>query len=225
MTLSQQTLEKNQIELLTLDELFKQIPKWNKYFISNYGRLLHKNNKGKYTIVNPTISHSGYFTYTLSKPARNYNGKKVRGKNGKPKTIRKCKPANQLVATLFVTNPYPECEYSISDLQVHHKNRVRTDNYYKNLMWLCKNKNGRKDHDFMHSVKKVSIYNKETGQFRTYNDIDRLLKKIDVNIMEFIDTVKDDELHLKSGDGKWNVYYINNHFVGIQFYIKKSSQI
>lgn len=82
VTLSLKKLLENGIELIAKDEVFAKVVNWNKYFISNHGRLIHKNCKGKYRIVNPSITSGGYLTYTLSKPARTYNGKKVRDANG-----------------------------------------------------------------------------------------------------------------------------------------------
>ena len=70
--LSENLLIKNGIDLIETDEKFAQVAGWNKYFISNYGRLLHKNKKNKYTIVNPSITTGGYLTYTLAKPTRTY---------------------------------------------------------------------------------------------------------------------------------------------------------
>lgn len=217
MRLSEQKLKRNQIELVGVDEIFTQIQRWNKYFISNYGRLIHKDSKGKLTVVQPSITDGGYLSYTLSKPARNYKGEKVRDENGKPKTIKKCKVAHRLVAKLYVNNPYPG-EYTLEDLQVHHKDENRTNNYFQNLMYLCKTKNGRKDHNFIHSIKKLSLYNEKTTQFRTYNDIDRLLTKIGVNVLGFIDAIRNSKEWFKSQDGKWNVYPVNGFFVGVQFY-------
>ena len=80
--LSETVLLRNGIELVAPDEYFKQVNGFNKYFFSNYGRLAHKSRKGKYTIVNPSITKGGYLSYTLSKPTRKYNGEKVRNSNG-----------------------------------------------------------------------------------------------------------------------------------------------
>ena len=49
--LSENVLLKNDIELIETDEKFEQVAGWNKYFISNYGRLLHKNNKGNHNQI------------------------------------------------------------------------------------------------------------------------------------------------------------------------------
>mgnify|MGYP001851659796 CR=1 FL=1 len=215
MILSKRILQNNKIKLIERDEIFTQVPNWNKYFISNWGRLIHKNNKGRYTIVNPSITKGGYLTYTLSKPARKYRGKKVRNKAGSTKTIRECKPTHQMVAIIYVNNPYPIKDYSIKDLEVHHKDKSRTNNYFKNLMWLCKNKNGRTDHDFIHSIKKIALYNNEKATYHTYKDIDLLLNRLDIDVLEFIDTIKYSKTYIK--DGKWTTYNVNDYYVGIQY--------
>ena len=208
-------LEKNNIELIGKDETFSQIPKWSKYFISNYGRLLHKNKKNRYTIVNPSITKGGYLTYTLSKPARTYKGQKLRKPDGTAKTQKDCRTAQELVAIMYVKNPYPKAEYTIEDVQVHHKDRNRTNNYYKNLMWLCKTKNGRKDHDFIHSIRKIALYNEDTTIYHTYKDIDVLLNHLDIDVLELIDTLKYSDTKIK--DGKWTTYKVNDCYVGVQF--------
>ena len=198
-----------------LDEIFTQVPSWNRYYFSNYGRLIHKNNKGKYTLCKAVVTENGYINYTLSKPARNYNGEKVRNADGTPKRKRKSIFAHRMVAQMYVTNPYPKAEYTIDDLEVHHKDLNRQNNYFENLMWLCKTKNGRKDHDFIHSIKKIALYNEETTVYHTYKDIDLLLNRLDIDILELIDTLKYSEIKIK--DGKWTTYKVNGCYVGVQF--------
>ena len=192
------------------------MPNWNKYYFSNYGRLIHKNNKGKYTLCKAVVTENGYINYTLSKPARNYNGEKVRNADGSTKRKRKSFFAHRMVAQMYVTNPYPKAEYTIDDLEVHHKDLNRQNNYFENLMWLCKTKNGRKDHDFIHSIKKIALYNEETTVYHTYKDIDLLLNRLDIDILELIDTLKYSEIKIK--DGKWTTYKVNGCYVGVQFY-------
>ena len=217
MTISQKTLKKNNIGLLEIDEIFSRIPEWNKYFISNYGRLIRLKNDGTYNIVNPSVNKAGYLTYTLSKPARYYKGRKVRNEYGYSRGKRTCKTAHQLVAQLYIDHDYP-AEYTIKDLQTHHKDKDRKNNYYKNLMYLCAKKNGRHDHEFIHGIKKVAYYNKDKDSFYTYRDIELLIKRLDVTILEFIDAIKYNNRLFKSQNGKWDVYFINGHFIGIQFY-------
>lgn len=217
VTLSLKKLLENGIELIAKDEVFAKVVNWNKYFISNHGRLIHKNCKGKYRIVNPSITSGGYLTYTLSKPARTYNGKKVRDANGNIKTQQKCNSAQNMVAKMFVYNPYPRMQYAIEDLQAHHKDKNRQNNYYKNLMWLS-----TEDHGFVHRIKRIAIYNSETCKYRCYNDIESILKKIRMNIFEFRETIKQmDRENMTVKDGQWIVYLINGVYVAIEYYVKK----
>lgn len=215
-TLTEKTLQKNNIELMAMDEVFTQYFNWNKYFLSNCGRLAHKNDDGSYNLVQPSKTKGGYLSYTLSKPARMYKGQKVRDRNGKTKQQKLCQTAQTMVCLMYCKNPYPREEFDITDLQVHHKDGIRTNNYYKDLMWLCKTKNGRTDHDFIQSIKKIAVYNEDKGTFYTYKDIELLLKRVGMNVLEFIDTIKYNK-KLFTQDGKWDIYRVNDYFVGIQF--------
>lgn len=216
VTLSLKKLLENGIELIAKDEVFAKVENWNKYFISNYGRLIHKNSKGKYRIVNPSITSGGYLTYTLSKPARTYNGVKVRDAAGNVKTQIKCNSAQNMVAKMFVYNPYPRMQYAIEDLQAHHKDKNRQNNYYKNLMWLS-----TEDHGFVHKIKRIGVYNADTCKYRCTKDIESVLKKIKMNIIEFRKTVQKmnkDKLTIR--DNQWTVYLINEVYVAIEYYKK-----
>ena len=215
-TLTENTLQKNNIQLERLDEVFTQVPSWNKYFLSNCGRLAHKNDDGSYNLVQPSKTEGGYLSYTLSKPARMYKGQKVRDRNGKVKTQRMCQTVQMMVCLMYCDNPYPKDKFNNKDLQGHHKDGNRTNNYFKNLMLLCKNKYGRTDHDFIQSIKKIAVYNDDKGTFYTYKDIELLLRRVEMNVLEFIDTIKYNK-KLFTQDGKWDIYRVNNYFIGIQF--------
>lgn len=216
VTLSLKKLLENGIELIAKDEVFAKVENWNKYFISNHGRLIHKNSKGKYRIVNPSITSGGYLTYTLSKPARTYNGVKVRDAAGNVKTQIKCNSAQNMVARMFVYNPYPRMQYAIEDLQAHHKDRNRQNNYYKNLMWLS-----TEDHGFVHRIKRIGVYNADTCKYRCSKDIESVLKKLKMDIIEFRKTVqKMNKDKLTVRDAHWTVYLINGVYVAIEYYKK-----
>lgn len=216
VTLSLKKLLENGIELIAKDEVFAKVENWNKYFISNYGRLIHKNSKGKYRIVNPSITSGGYLTYTLSKPARTYNGVKVRDAAGNVKTQIKCNSAQNMVARMFVYNPYPRMQYAIEDLQAHHKDKNRQNNYYKNLMWLS-----TEDHGFVHRIKRIGVYNADTCKYRCSKDIESVLKKLKMDIIEFRKTVqKMNKDKLTVRDAHWTVYLINGVYVAIEYYKK-----
>ena len=208
--LSNKKLKENNIELQAIDEEYNKFFDWTKYFLSNYGNLLHQDNKGIYKLVTPSEVENGYLSYTLSKPARKYKGKK------KGQGKRKHFYAHRMVLMLYCDNPYPPKEYALSDLQGHHKNKDKKDNYYKNLMWACKNKNGRTDHDFLDSIKKIAYYNQENASFYTYKDIELLCKRLKVNHMELIDSIKYNDKLFQ--EGKWEIYNVNGHFIGLQFY-------
>ena len=167
MEITKNILNRNNIELISEDEVFKQVKQWNKYFISNHGRLLHKNSKGKYRIVNPSITNHNYLTYTLSKPTRTYNNKKVKNADGSLKRNASTITANRLVGLMFVEyNPYKgKYNYSIENLDTHHKDHNPQNNYYKNLMWLSNGQNGtRADHQFVNTIKRIAIYDEKKSR-------------------------------------------------------------
>ena len=202
MILSNNTLKKNHIDLIRSDELFKNVPAFRRYYISNSGRLLHKNSKGKYTIVNPSITAGGYLSYTLSK------------KGKKPV----CTTANRLVSLVFNYNPYEDLNYPLEVLDSHHKDHKRTNNYFKNLMWLSNGKSGsRADHAFINSIKKIALYDDNKEIYHTYRDIERLLQRIDIDILELIDILKD-KTTPQIKDGFWTTYRVNDVYVGVEYY-------
>lgn len=208
--LAKYTLRNNKIDLIAVDEIFTQIPKWSSYYISNYGRLIHVNTKNRYNIVNPSITTNGYLLYTLSKPARTYNGKKVRRKNGKPKNTRETKYAHRLVAELYVSSQYPS-EYKIADMQTHHKDHNHANNYFQNLMWLT-----TKDHAFVDTIKQIAVYNPDRDRFYTYSDIELLAKRAGVNVLELIDILRyNDKLNTVKG---LDIYKVNDLYVGVKYY-------
>ena len=216
MILTENILRKNDIKPLDIDEVFTQVKGWSKYFVSNYGRLVHKNNKGRYTIVKPSIAKGGYLTYTLSKPARTYRGEKVRTKDGTPKSKRFCTTAQQLVAIMYIDNTYPD-NYRIEDLQIHHKDKNRTNNYYKNLMYLS-----TEHHGFIHTIRKIAVYNQNKGQYHTYRDIEVLATRVQLDAWELLDTLKNTTRLFK--DGKWNIYNINGVFIGVEYMVEKKAE-
>lgn len=214
MALSERKLEKNGIELLAWDEIFNPIPKWNRYFISNYGRLLHINKKKELNLVPAHANNAGYLKYNLSKPTRKYKGKKLRDKNGKTKGNHLNCYAHRLVAQLYVPILYPDYyDFDINDLEVHHRDKDPSNNYYKNLMYLLK-----VHHKFVDSIKKMGSYNDNTGRIYKYKDIERLADKAGMNVIEFIDYLRFAESERKD---KWNIYSINGYHVAVEYFGSK----
>lgn len=210
--LTTEDLKNYEIELIADDEVFTRLPRFKYYYISNYGRLVKEQPKnGKLHSVNPEIVPNGYIAYKLLKPNRKYRGKPLRYENGKLKYGNTKTTAQRLVAMVYVNNYYGE--YAIDDLQVHHKDKNRQNNYFKNLIWLS-----LEDHKFIHKIKKIAIYNQNNGTYRTYRDIEYVAKLCKLNIREFLDEIKSNKNHFKSLDGKWANFYVNNKFIGIQWF-------
>ena len=221
--IAESTLNKNGIELMEIDEVFTQVKGYKYYFISNYGRLIHKNKKGNYNIVSPVLVKGGYLKYTLSKPTRKYKGDYVRDKNGKPKRNTKDATANQLVGMMFLEyNPYTEkYNYTIEQLDTHHKDHNPQNNYYKNLMWLSNGKKGsRPDHGFINTIKRIAVYDESTATYHRYRDIERLCGNIDIDILELIDILKDKNTP-SIKDGEWTTYKVYEYYIGIQKFTRK----
>ena len=44
------------------------------------------------------------------------------------------------------------------------------------------------------------------------------MKRLDVDVLELIDSLRFNDKLFKSQDGKWDIYQVNNQFIGVQFY-------
>ncbi|MBR2212859.1 MAG: HNH endonuclease [Eubacterium sp.] len=86
------------------------------YYISNYGRVYSYN---IHDFLRPSLDHNGYVVYNL---------KLASGKN------RMCK-AHRLVAKSFF--PVPDMD----NLQVNHKDGIKTNNFIHNLEWMTSKEN------------------------------------------------------------------------------------
>jgi len=114
--------------VFTFMEIWKQVNEFEKYEISNFGRLkvnlkFRKYRSYNYKILNPTPDKDGYFRTMLTS-----------NKQKKMKTI------HRLVAEHFLKN---ENNYPV----VNHKNGIKKDNNYFNLEW-CTIK-----HNNIHAIK------------------------------------------------------------------------
>lgn len=102
-----------------MEEMWKDIPDYEGFYqVSNMGRV--KNVKNDY-IKSPVKSPKGYLVTSL-------------WKNGKDKNCR----INRLVAMAFIPIPERLKDYDLNELDVHHKDEVRTNNNVDNLEWLTK---------------------------------------------------------------------------------------
>ena len=91
-------------------------------------------------------------------------------------------------------------------------------------MWLANGKDGtRADHQFINTIKKIAVYNESNANYHTYKDIERLCKRIDTDILELIDILKDKDT-VKIKDGAWTTYKVNDFYVGIQFFTRNKAK-
>jgi hypothetical protein len=97
-------------------EIFKQITGYEKYQVSNFGRVLN-NNTGR--ILKPCINGNGYLNVNLYK-------------EGKQKTIN----VHRLVGMAFIEN-------ADNKLCLDHINNIRTDNRAENLRWATHGENSK----------------------------------------------------------------------------------
>ena len=93
-------------------ETWKTVQGYERYEVSNHGRVRSTNKKGKTKILKPQLNHSGYYRVWLS------NGGK----------IKRCL-VHRLVASAFIPNPegHP---------QINHIDFKRTNNRVENLEWI-----------------------------------------------------------------------------------------
>lgn len=71
------------------------------------------------------------------------------------------------------------------------------------------------DHKFIHTIKKIALYNENTTQYRTYRDVETLCNHIDVTVPVLLENLKYNEIQIQNG--KWTTYQINGCYVGVQY--------
>lgn len=109
-------------------EIFKPIPGYSLYEISNYGRIKTFNwkNKGIEAIMKPALDPGGYFRTMLK-----------RDSDGKIGTVK----VHRLVALTFLGNP------TNANDSVNHKDSIRSNNHIDNLEWCTHSQNIKHAYD------------------------------------------------------------------------------
>lgn len=104
-----------------MEKIWKAIPGFSLYHISNYGEIKTFNWKNKKVekIMSPALDGAGYFRTMLK-----------RDSDGKFCTVK----VHRLVAQTFIPNP-------LNKPQVNHINGIRNDNRLTNLEWVTNAEN------------------------------------------------------------------------------------
>lgn len=99
------------------EEIWKKIPNYKNYFVSNKGRIKSSSYKGMGEKLMICSEQDGYLSVNLNRNGKSYTHK-----------------VHRLVALCFIPNPnnYPV---------VNHKNEIRNDNRVENLEWCTQKYN------------------------------------------------------------------------------------
>ena len=138
------------ISLLAEDEIFVRYPGYASYYISSYGRALSTKSK-VVSLMNGAISPQGYLIYSFSKEKQS---------DDKPRGNEKPISASRAVADVFLPNFWTELRYN--QLQAHHLDHNKQNNYYKNLLLVPATL-----HSYMNRVWSVVLYEKKRYRKRT----------------------------------------------------------
>ena len=135
-----------------MNEIWKDISGYEGlYQVSNWGNVksLNYRHTGREHNLTPNISSRGYLTVTLS-----------RGRDKDSPRI------NRLIAMAFIPIPERLLEYSLEELDVHHKDYDPCNNRVDNLEWLTK-----EEHRELHSERGRSDQSKNVGCSKRKNNI------------------------------------------------------
>jgi len=110
-----------------MDKIWKRIPGYSLYEVSNYGEIKTFNwkNSGTQRVMRPAMDNSGYLRTMLK-----------RDSDGKIHTVK----VHRMVALAFLENPENKS-------QVNHINGIRNDNRLINLEWVTHSENAK--HSFI----------------------------------------------------------------------------
>lgn len=186
------------IELLGSDEIFVQYPRWNDYYGSNYGRLISTKH-GKVELLKLVVcGGDGLDLYTGYKLAKKtYNEQRIL-------TIS----SHRLVADIFLPNYWKNKDRN--QLQAHHLDHSKNNNYYKNLILLPSEL-----HNVMNRTKKMVLF--KNGKFRTLTPYE-IMVKTGLTLDEVILSAKGKPI---KSYGKYSIFDVKGNLIGFQFFPKK----
>lgn len=173
------------INKIAPNEKFIQIDSFPDYYISNYGRCFsNKTNK----LLKAQKSKTGYYMFRLYDENQKWQDAYI----------------HRLVAEHYCknNNPYLKTE-------VHHKNKVKNDNRYANLLWIS-----RDEHRLLDSQKELFLFDDTTGEFRQYKSIGSLARKLKTSASKLSNLFQKESFESYNGYTTYelecndNVYYI-----------------
>lgn len=192
--LSVEQITEANIELLD-NEVFVKHPKWNDYYISQYGRGISVKGKAiKLLSLQP--GGGGYYYFKFSEV----------GNTNTPSI-----GVHRAVADVFCPDFWDD-----TPLEAHHIDKVHTNNYYKNLILLP-----RKLHSALHQIKKIVQF--DGGTIKEINSILDLVYSTGLTLEEIILANKGNNKPLKS-NSKYTIFDIKGYLIGYQYYPKKGKK-
>jgi hypothetical protein len=187
--LPQDIIQKAGIDLTADDEIFIRHPYGTDYYVSQYGRGISvKGNKVK--LLSLTPGGGGYYYFKFSDDGL-YSIS-----------------VHRAVADVFCPDLW-----KTQDLQAHHIDKIRTNNYYENLILLP-----RKLHRRLEKIKKIILL--KDGKFIEYKNPLDLMLDTGLKVEDIIVPDEDGRKPLKS-QGKYTIYEIDGNLIGYQYYPKK----
>ena len=132
------------------DELWKPVPDYEGYHVSNFGRIKRIYKNGKLKILNPTLIRKGYPRVCLCK-------------DNQKKTFL----VHRLVAKTFIPNPE-------NKPQVNHLDGCKLNNHVSNLEWATQSENMRHAYD---TGLKVNPQGEDTYNAKLTNEQARYIRE------------------------------------------------
>ena len=179
---------------LELNEIYVQFPEWTDYYVSQYGNAISmKSGKPKLLQKTPGSINKDYIYYKFSD---------VKG-HKEPRTIG----AHRAVAEVFCPNFWNDC----LKLEAHHLDRIRDNNYYKNIILLP-----TALHHELHEIKKLVLF-KNNQIIECKNPLD-LVRDTGLSLEDIILARKNKKNKPLKSTGGYTVFSIKGYLLGYKYY-------